>query len=403
MIISKENVKYSLKHLQKRKGRSALTIFSIMIGITTIFIFLSFGLGLYNYTNSFISGSSADKVTISPKGIGGVGLDTTFALTEDDLRAVEQTAGVYEVQGMTYRIVEMKQGSNKKYSFLISMDPEKNLMKEFSNIEIYKGRDLMKNDQGNVVLGYNYQIGNKIFPKALNINDRITINNKTLRVVGFYESVGNPQDDAQAYVNQEYFEELFPDEETTYNMIIASVDVNNIDLAVENIEKSLRQSRDVEKGQEDFYVASFADMLASFTSALNSIIGFIILIAFISIIVSSINTANTMITSVLERYKEIGVIKSIGARNSEIFKIFLFESSFLGLVAGVIGVFFGFILTLIAKYILIGLGWSFLAPAYPWYLFVGCVVFSILTGAISGVLPAMNASKINPVEALRYE
>lgn len=403
MIISRENMKYSLKNLQKQKGRSALTIFSILIGITTIFIFLSFGLGLYNYTNSFISGSSANKITISPKGMGNIGLDDTFALTDDDLRAVKQTSGVYEAQGMAYKVVEMKRGSQKKYVFLAGMEPDKNLMEELSSMEIYKGRRLTKSDQSSVVLGYNYMIDNKIFEKGLDINDRVEINNKTFRVVGFYDSIGNPQDDANAYLNTEAYEDLYPEEDLTYNMIISSVDVNNIPLAVENIEKSLRRTRDVEKGQEDFYVASFEDMLASFSSALNTIVGFIMLIAFISIIVSSINTANTMITSVLERYKEIGVIKSIGARNSEIFKIFLFESSFLGLVAGVIGVLVGFIFVLITSAILNNLGWGFLQPAYPWYLFAGCIAFSILTGAISGVVPAMNASKINPVDALRYE
>ena len=403
MIISKENMKYSLKNLQKRKGRSFLTIFSIMIGITTIFIFLSFGLGLYNYTNSFISGSSADKVTISPKGLGSVGVDDTFALTEDDLRAVQQTSGVDEAQGLSYKVIAMKRGSQTKYVFMAGMDPDKNLMEELSSMEIYKGRRLMKNEQGSVVLGYNYMLDNKIFEKGLDINDLVKINNKTLRVVGFYDSIGNPQDDSNVYINLKGFGELYPDEDVTYNMIIARVDINNIDTTVDNIEKSLRRTRNVDKGQEDFYVASFEDMLASFTSALNIIIGFIMLIAFISIIVSSINTANTMITSVLERFKEIGVIKSIGARNSEIFKIFFFESSFLGLVAGVFGVLFGFIFVVIAGAILDSLGWGFLQPAYPWYLFVGCILFSVLTGAISGVVPAMNASKINPVDALRYE
>lgn len=403
MIISKENMKYSLKNLQKQKGRSALTIFSILIGITTIFIFLSFGLGLYNYTNSFITGSSADKITITPKGIGAVGTDSTFALTEDDLRAVKQTSGVYEAQGMAYKVVEMKKGSQIKYVFLAGMEPEDNLMEELSSMEVYKGRRLTKNDQGVIMLGYNYMIDNKIFNKGLDINSRVEINGETLRVVGFYDAIGNPQDDANVYVNLKTYEALYPNGDIDYNMIVARVDISGIDLAVENIEKSLRRTRNVEKGQEDFYVASFEDMLASFSSALNTIIGFIMLIAFISIVVSSINTANTMITSVLERYKEIGIIKSIGARNSEIFKIFLFESSFLGLVAGIIGVLFGFIFVVVAGALLDSLGWGFLQPAYPWYLFLGCILFSVFTGAISGVVPAMNASKINPVDALRYE
>ena len=123
----------------------------------------------------------------------------------------------------------------------------------------------------------------------------------------------------------------------------------------------------------------------------------------ISVLVSAINTANTMITSVLERYQEIGILKAVGARNSEILKIFLFESSFLGFVAGVLGVLFGFILTSIAKSIINSFGWSFLSPYYSWGLFLGCIAFATITGAISGVIPAIRASKINPIESLRYE
>jgi len=94
-MISKEIIKYSIENLKKRKSRSLLTIFSIFIGITTIFIFVSFGLGLYIYVNSFVSDSSADKITISPESFGPPGLDDSFVLTDDDLEAVEKTSGVY--------------------------------------------------------------------------------------------------------------------------------------------------------------------------------------------------------------------------------------------------------------------------------------------------------------------
>jgi putative ABC transport system permease protein len=110
-----------------------------------------------------------------------------------------------------------------------------------------------------------------------------------------------------------------------------------------------------------------------------------------------------MITSVLERKKEIGIIKSIGGTNSEIFGIFLFESSFLGFIAGSIGVFLGWIFTFIAGEILEVLGYGFLSPYYSFNLFAGCILFAMITGAIAGVVPAVKASKTNPVETLRYE
>jgi putative ABC transport system permease protein len=215
--------------------------------------------------------------------------------------------------------------------------------------------------------------------------------------------LGNPQDDSNIYINNDYFVEIYPEKKEKYDTITARVDVSNIDLAIENIEKSLRKSRDLKEGKEDFFVQSFEDLLESFSSSLNIIVGFIILIALISVLVSAINTANTMITSVIERTKEIGVMKSIGARNNEIFGIFLFESSLLGFIAGVIGVILGGILTFIGGSILTSLGWGFLQPHYSFGLFLGCILFATITGAISGVFPAWNASRTNPVEALRYE
>ena len=100
MIINRESVKYSLNNIKKSKARSILTILSIFVGIATIFIFISFGWGLFNYIDDFTSSSSADKLLIQPKGQGAPGLDTTFKLLEDDLEVVEKTAGVYEASGL---------------------------------------------------------------------------------------------------------------------------------------------------------------------------------------------------------------------------------------------------------------------------------------------------------------
>jgi putative ABC transport system permease protein len=93
----------------------------------------------------------------------------------------------------------------------------------------------------------------------------------------------------------------------------------------------------------------------------------------------------------------------MGTRNSEVLGIFLFESAFLGMLAGVLGVMLGFVMTTIAGSILANLGLSFLTPYYSIWLFVGCILFATFTGAISGVIPAIKASRINTVDALRYE
>ena len=219
----------------------------------------------------------------------------------------------------------------------------------------------------------------------------------------YYESVGNPQDDSNIYVTNDFMSELYPEKNLSYGYIIARADKDNVNEVADRVEEKLRQHRNLDEGKEDFTVQSYSDLLESFTIVLDIVIGFILLIAFISIVVSAVNTANTMITSVLERFKEIGILKSIGARNSEIFKIFLFESGFLGFVAGVIGVLVGWGFTDFAAKILDDFGYGFLSPHYSWTLFIGCIAFATFTGAISGMIPAWRASKINAVDALRYE
>ncbi|MBR9701849.1 ABC transporter permease [Candidatus Pacearchaeota archaeon] len=401
-MISSQTLTYSLRNLKQKKVRSFFTILSIFVGIATIFIFVSYGLGLYAYIDGLTEGSSADKVIIQPKGGPMAMFDSNVAFDNDDIKVIERVAGVYEVSGSYFQTVEVKAQDKRLYTLLISYDPDTPIVMESSNIGIGEGKELSGNKR-EVVAGYSYSVDGRIFPRAIKVNQDIELNGEDIKVVGFIEEVGSPPDDAQIYVANDYMDKLFPDENLSYTWMVAKVDMEDIDGVVERIEKALRNHRDLDEGKEDFSVESFNDMLEGFSSAVNIVIGFVVFIALISVLVSAVNTANTMITSVLERIKEIGVIKSIGARNSDILWIFLFESGFLGFVAGVVGVLLGWSLSSLGGIALDGLGYGFLAPSFPPSLFIGLIIFATLTGAISGVYPAMKASKINPVDALRYE
>jgi len=400
--MKKQAIKYSLNNLKQRKTRSLFTIISILVGITTIFIFISFGLGLYSYVQEMTSSSSANKIIIQAKGMSIVGMDTTFKLTDDDLKAIEKTAGVYEASGIYFKTAEVKQGKELFYTMIIGYDPKKPLIIDTYNFGIEQGREL-KSEDNSVVLGYNYQIKDKIFSKPYSLGNKIEIQGTKVKITGFYEKLGSAPDDAQIYVTNDFIKKLYSNETLSYSWIVAKVDTSDIDKVVKNVENNLRKQRNLEKGKEDFFVQSFSDMMETYMNILNMIIGFVILIALISVLVSGINTSSTMITSVLERKKEIGIMKSIGAKNSNILSIFLFESSFLGFIAGCLGVFFGWLISLTGGIILDKLDYGFLSPSFSIWLFLGCIVFATLTGAISGVAPAINASKVNPVEALRYE
>jgi putative ABC transport system permease protein len=402
-MISAEGIRYSLRNLWSRKSRSALTIFSIFIGIATIFIFISFGFGLHTYIENLAGSTAADKIIVQAKGVGAPGLDDTFALTEEDLDVVGGVSGIAEVTGMKFKVAEVQKRGEIIYSFIMSYDPDKPMIFDFVGVGLESGKWLRKGDTGKVLLGYNYLVDDRVFPRGYEINDEVEISGQTLRVVGFVEEIGNPQDDSPIYITQKGLEEIYGSN-VSYGWIMGRVkDLDEIDKVIEQTEDKLRRERNQEEGKEDFFVQSFQDMIESYSGALDIVIGFVILIALISVFVSAINTAKTMITSVLERYKEIGIMKAVGARNKEVFGIFLFESAFLGFIAGIIGVLIGWGISAFAGFFLNRLGWGFLSPIFSWQLFVGCILFALITGGISGIIPAFNASRTNIVDALRYE
>ena len=112
---------------------------------------------------------------------------------------------------------------------------------------------------------------------------------------------------------------------------------------------------------------------------------------------------NTMYTAVLERTKEIGIMKAIGAKNKSILFIFIFESGLLGIIGGGLGVMSGYIIAKIGGMIAAASGYSMLQPSFPIYLTLGCLLFAFFVGAGSGFFPAVQASKLKPVDSLRYE
>ncbi|RMD45963.1 ABC transporter permease [Candidatus Pacearchaeota archaeon] len=402
-MIGKEVITYSIRNVFRKKTRSLLTIISIFIGIATIFIFVSFGLGLYNYVEGIVGSSAADKVIVQAKGIGAPGLDETFRLEEKDLRAVRKSRGVIEASGAYFKVADVSFRKEKKFAFVVGFDPKKPLLFETMGLELEDGRLLKGTDSRKVILGHNYRVADKIFSQPIKLNDKLEIRGVEVRVVGFLKSVGNPQDDSNIYINEKDISKIFPDKNNSYGWIVARVEPKEIDASIESIERRLRDVREQKKGEEDFFVKSFDELVSSYFKVLNIIVGFVILIALISVFVSAVNTANTMVTSVIERIREIGTIKAVGAKNSYVFWIFLFESGFLGLIGGILGVLVGFVISKSAGSLLKSLGWGFLFPSFPPSLFFGCIVFAVFTGAISGVMPAIRASRINVAEALRYE
>jgi len=366
---------------------------------------VSFGMGIKDYVDTLAEESGTNKLMISAKGIGAPGTDDTFSLTQDDIDFVEKINGIDEITGMYFKISEISFKDKNKYAYLMGMDMDKiEFIMEGMNINIEKGRELRKGDAYKAVLGYNYMLDNKIFSKGLQIGDKILIDDTKFEVIGFYSSVGNPSDDSQIYMTSGIFEQLYPDKKDKYSVIMASTEQGLETKAVaDRITERLRKHKGQEEGKEDFYVQTFEDAIATFGTIINIINGVLVLIAMVSVVVASVNIMNTMYTAVLERTKEIGVMKAVGARNSDIMFIFLLESGVIGMIGGIIGVIMGYLVATTGGSYAAAAGFSALKPIFPWTLILGCILFAFLVGAGSGLLPAIRASKLHPVDSLRYE
>jgi len=403
-----EILKYAVSNLWSRKLRSSLTILSILIGITSIFALISFGQGINSWVNDFAQEMGTDKIFLMPGGgLNNPPGTTNNPFEQEDIDFVKKIKGVDEVTGMMIAYGKVKfKDYKEKYPFVIGFSTEsgeKRLVEEmFGGIEIMDGRALKKGDVLKATLGYSHTQENVMFKKPVSVGDKIEINDVEVEVIGFYEEVGSPADDAQAYISLEGYEEIFKTDYFEYIYIRASPDANPSEIS-ERIEEKLRKRRGQKEGEEDFTVQTFEDVLKTFTNVISILNGILVLIAFISIVVAAVNIMNTMYTSILERTREIGVMKSIGARNRFILLIFMIESGILGLIGGTIGVIFGYIIAKIGGAIAAASGLSLLKPAFPWWLTLGCLLFAFLVGSLSGLFPAIQASKLNPVDALRYE
>ena len=224
------------------------------------------------------------------------------------------------------------------------------------------------------------------------------------KVIGIFKKMGDPGVDKGINLGIESLREQYNEPELLSYIYIQTISKDNVEEVSEKIERKMRNDRDLEEGEEDFTVQTPLQMAETFTDILNIITVVLIGIAAISLLVGGIGIMNTMYTSVLERTREIGIMKSLGARNDQIMKLFIVESGLLGLGGGLLGVIIGFLVSKSVEFIAAeALGTSLLKAFFPWYLIVGALLFSFIVGTFSGVFPARRASKLKPVDALRYE
>jgi putative ABC transport system permease protein len=405
MITEAFNLAY--KTLMHKKIRSFLTVVGIFIAIFTVFVLLSMSLGLNEGIQEQFRQLGTDKFFIQPKGsYSGADQTSNIKLTTKDIDTLEKISEIKKVAYYTIGNVQIKFKEETRYYITIAI-PFKpvngwDIFSEVYDIKAEDGRLLKDGDRGKVLLGYGYKHGN-FMGKPVNVNDKIELNGVSFDVAGILETVGNSQDDRQIYMTIDDFKELFNSGDRLDFIIVQVKEGENMTQVADKAERVLRKERGVTEKTQDFTVSTPEQLLESFGIVLNILMAFLIGIGSVSIIVGGIGIANTMFTSVLERRKEIGTMKAIGAKNEDILTIFIVESGILGLIGGFLGLVFGIIVAKAIEYYAQQSVGSIIRASMSPYLIIGCLLFGFVIGTISGFFPSRQAAALKPADALRYE
>jgi putative ABC transport system permease protein len=267
--------------------------------------------------------------------------------------------------------------------------------------KIEDGRYFNDNDRRVVVLGND--AAKKDFDRyEISVGNVLEINGKDYRVIGILERIGtslSAQDDGTIYIpyedGRDEFEGQLVKDEIQFLSMKLSEGYTSDDVRDE-IESTLASNHKVKADDPDFTLITSEFIEETVGSLLTTLSAFLLFITLIATFVGAIGIMNTMLMGVLERVREIGILKAVGASETDILLIFIVESGILGFMGGVIGLAIGFVILLIVGQF----GVPYLLA--PWIIGFA-FIFSAFVGVLAGAIPARKAAELDPVEALRYE
>lgn len=403
----KDYFKIAIKNLKTRRLRSYLTILGILIGVFLIVTLLSLSEGLkevvfaqlrmYGTNTLYIfPGSFEDLSSILGMFMG------RFEIEDRTLKKITKIEGIENVIPYDFR-AELVRYKNKTKTVLLFAYPREigqEIFKSEVGWKLIKG-GWPKPGKREVLVGR--LVPTDIFP-GLEPWEKIYIKGKEFLVTGILQSLGSKQDDSMVELDLEYFREITGLRGGTPFALVKTKSNVNQEVLATKIKETLKedQKRKIGKEEMEFTVLT-NEKVGSIASSILLVIQVLVgTFASVAIIVGGIGIMNTMFTSIRERTREIGIMKAIGARNSEILLIFLMESSILGLFGGMGGTILGIIFgKIIEMYGQVHPLFYFKASITPKLILFG-FLFSLIVGCLSGILPARKASSLKPVEALRY-
>ena len=405
-----------LDGLKANKGRSALTILGVVIGIAAVISVMSVGQGAQGLILNQIEGLGSNLIIIMPGGSVeeerprmSMGMLTIKTLVENDVKSLRQKSNapfIEEVMPIVAgQAIVSYGGEDRKTNFIGATANLPGVNDSYPR----EGRFFTENEEAGmarvVVLGS--KVKDKLFGESEAIGQRIKVNRRGFEVIGIMEEKGSRgmEDlDDQIYIPVSTAQKQILGI-NHFNAIMAQVQSERmIDQTVLDIKTTLRINHGIsDPSKDDFTVRSQKE----FTETLGAVTGIFTLllacVAAISLLVGGIGIMNIMLVSVTERTKEIGLRKAVGARKNDILMQFLLEALFLTLIGGILGIILGAIFSWIGSLIFahfLEISWGFILPLNAVALGVGV---SVAIGLIFGIYPARKAAELSPIEALRHE
>jgi putative ABC transport system permease protein len=383
--------KLALKNITRRKGRFIFTLLGITIGIASFVTLLSLGGSLKNEIKKQASELGANLV-ITPKGWCAyeqvsvlTGEQLPEAIPMDDVKKISAIKGLTAVPYLTERTAI----KNSPVPVIGILSKE---MKVFKGWEIEKGNYFASHDEDSIVIGSGIAQQFK-----LNLMDELTLRGRQFPVKGILKETGS-KDDIAMFMPLSVAQKLYGVGDKVSFIAVKVDDISKMDEYILKIQETANVA-----------VVSDKQLLKSVLSIVGTVSLTLQLIAAVAILAAAFGIINTMMTAIYERKREIGILQAIGAKEITIFKIFLLESGFYGLLGGIIGVATGLVFSSLASpYISQNEFTAFLkssevAVTFDLRLVFGSLLFSVFVSLFSGLYPAWRASKLTPVEAISYE